>query len=337
MSNNQNRCPICGTVQSANVGQSFDCPTCGMRYAFVEYFAGRNTFEIWNNTIKTAQETLRKQQIERLRENSTLIVGPEYIAFHDKKTGDLTNFDRFGKVTTEHNIREYSVSNIHQVLLKTNNVVSVRGDTEGGRLRANNATGIQTVLASQRCTHLVNQQGQVESYGACSIRSDLEKWQDIRKMACGNNHLVGLTGSGTVVQAGSFTESTANWKDVKSIAAAAYYTLGLHSDGTVSYAGPKEDVRQEIATWKDIVAIAADSQYAVGLTKDGRVLLAGSCKSFLDGGRSAARQWKNVACIGAGSSVIAAITVEGELLLAGTFLRADNVIECFHANNPVKL
>ena len=337
MSNNQNRCPTCGAIHSANGGQSLDCPACGLKYAFVEYFAGRNTYDTWNNAIQAAWKVHRGKQTEQLREHCSLIVGPEYIAFHDRRTGELTTFDRFGKVTTEHNVREYSVSNLHQVLLNTNGTVSVSGDTEGGRLRANGVSKIRTVLASQRCTHLVNEQGLVESYGACSMRSELEQWKDIRQLACGNGHLAGLTGSGTVVQAGSTVRSTADWKNVKAIAAASNYTLGLHRDGTVSYAGPQEEIRREIASWKNIAAIAADSQYAVGVTNDGTVLLAGTCKPYLDGGRSAARQWKNVACIGAGNSVIAAVTAEGELLLAGSFLRADDVIGFFRKNTPVKL
>lgn len=336
MSNNQNRCPGCGAVCSANGGQSLDCPTCGLKYAFVEYFASRNTYETWNNTIQAAWNAHRGKQTEQLREHCSLIVGPEYIAFHDRRTGVLTIIDRFGKVTTEHNVREYSVSNLHQVLLNTNGTVSVSGDTEGGRLRANGVAGIRTVLASQRCTHLVNDQGCVESYGACSVRSELEDWKNIRQLACGNSHLVGLTESGTVVQAGGTVQSTADWKNVIAIAAAANYTLALHRDGTVSYAGSREDVRREVASWKSVAAIAADSQYAVGVTNDGTVLLAGACKPYLDGGRSAAKQWKNVACIGAGNSVIAAVTAEGELLLAGSFLRADDVIGYFRDNNPVK-
>lgn len=337
MSNNQNHCPACGAVRSANGGLSLDCPVCGLKYAFVEYFAGRNTFDTWTGTIQAAWNAHRGKQTEQLREHGSLVIGPEYIAFHDRRTGELTVFDRFGKVTTEHNVREYSVSNMHQVLLSTNGTVRVSGDTEGGRLRANGVTGIRTVLAAQRCTHLVNEQGRVESYGACGMRSELERWEDIRQLVCGNSHLAGLTGSGTVVQAGGADRSADGWKNVKAIAAAANYTLGLHRDGTVSYAGPREDVRREVASWKDIVAIAADSQYAVGVNKDGSVLLAGSCKPYLDGGRSAARQWKNVACIGAGNSVIAAVTDEGELLLAGSFLRADEVIGHFRENNPVKL
>lgn len=336
MSNNQNLCPACGAARAAGGGQSLDCPACGMKYAFVEYFAGKTTYDTWHATIRAAWSAHHGRQTQQLRENCCLIVGPEYIAFLDKKTGDLTSFDRFGKVTTERNVLEYSVSNLHQVLLKTNGIVSISGDTEGGRLRANGAVGIQSVLAGQRCTHLVNGQGRVESYGACSFRPELESWQDIRQLACGNNHVAGLTGSGTVVLAGAAGNATAGWKNVKAIAAAANYTLGLHKDGTVSYAGPREDVRQQIAGWKNIAAIAADSQYAVGLTADGSVLLAGSCKPYLDGGRSGAGQWKNVACIAAGNGVIAAVTAEGELLLAGSFLRANDVIGYFQKNNPIK-
>lgn len=337
MSNHQNCCPVCGAARPSNTEQSLDCFACGTKYAFAEYFAGKTSFDAWNETIKTAWNSLRCKHTEQLREYGRLIVGPEYLAFHDKRTGSLSIFDRFGTVTTEHNVRDYSVSNLHQVLLQNNGTVSISGDTEGGQLRANGVTGIRAILASQRCTHLVNNQGRVESYGACSIRNELEQWQDIQQIVCGNHHLVGLTRDGRVVQAGGLNQSTAHWKNVKAIAAASNYTLGLHKDGTVSYAGPREEVRREIEVWANIAAIAADTQYAVGLTSDGNVLLAGNCKPYLDSGRSRARQWQNVACIGAGNSVIAAVTADGELLLAGSFLRAKDVIESFRNSSPVNL
>lgn len=336
MSSNQNRCPVCGAQRSADAGRSLDCPACGTKYAFAEYFSGKNAYDIWCDTTKTALSAYNKKQMTQLRENSKLIVGPECIMFLNKITGELNGFDRFGRSVAEQNIWDCSVSGLYQMLLKTSGMVSVSGDTEGGRLRANGAAGIRTVLAGQRCAYLVNEQGRVECYGACSVRSELESWQDIRQIVCGNNHVAGLTGDGTVVQAGGIAQSTAEWKKVKVIAAAANYTLGLHQDGTVSYAGPREEVRRDVEGWKNIAAIAADSQYAVGLTNDGNVLLAGTCKPYLDGGRSAAGQWKNVVCIGAGSSVIAAVTADGELLLAGGFLRPDDVIGYFREYNPVK-
>ena len=47
--------------------------------------------------------------------------------------------------------------------------------------------------------------------------------------------------------------------------------------------------------------------------------MAGSCKAFLDMGRSAAKNWKNVIAVTCSRSGIAAITEDGNLKIAGNF------------------
>ncbi len=53
--------------------------------------------------------------------------------------------------------------------------------------------------------------------------------------------------------------------------------------------------------------------------EDGEIKQAGSCKVFLDMGRSAAKDWKNVIAVTCSRSGIAAITEDGALKIAGNF------------------
>lgn len=342
MTPNHNRCPVCGTQAPADILRTPNCPSCGTKYAFVEYFAGLDAFDAWKKLITEAWRNQQVQKLDVFRNRARLIVGPEYLAFHDTAKGNLTIIDRFGHVRKENNVRDYSVSNMRQVILSTTGTVSVTGNTDGGHYRANGISGIRAVLAAATCTHLVDEQGRVSSYGTCEFRQQLEQWRGIRQLACDNSHMVGLTASGTVVQcfgndSGRNSAETAGWKNITNIAAASGYTLALNKDGQVFYAGPNENMRREIAAWRNITAIAADSQYAIGLTKDGKVLMSGECISFLDGGRSDARNWTNIACIAAGHSVISAVTNTGELLIAGCFVRSQTVIDTFRKNSPTDL
>lgn len=335
-------CPVCGAGPAARKKQSLDCPACGTKNAFAEYFASQEVYEAWNETIRQSWNAYRDRQVRRLRSRTSLIVGPESLAFHDADAARLTVFDRFGKTTSETNVQQYSVSNLHQVTLKTGGEVVAKGNNDANQCYVNGVQKAACVQAAPRCTYVADTEGKISAFGACPIREQIAQWTGIKALASGTGHLVGLTKNGTVVQAdssavGRSTRETASWQNITAIAAASNYTLGLHADGTVSYAGPKADIRQEVAGWRDIAAIAADSQYAIGLTKSGRVLLAGQCTPFLDGGRSSARSWENIICVGAGHGVIAAVTRDGALLLAGSFLYSEEVSAAFKRSNPTKL
>ena len=339
MSDTSKTCPVCGAGATMRKGAVGDCAVCATPNAFVEYFTSQTALDIWNAGIRERIAARQGQRFRHIRESCSLIVGAERIAFHDAGESRLVLLNQKGKPETESNVRQYSVSNLHQVTLKTNGTATVKGDSDAAQEKL---TGIKAVLAAPRCTYTVNSDGTVSAYGITAVRQEIAGWKNIRAIACGTHHLVGLTEEGTVVQADGREDrrnagKTASWKNVRAIAAAFNYTLGLHADGTVSYAGSKADVAQAVAAWRNVVAIAADSQYAVGLTGDGQVLLAGSCSAVLDGGRGEARNWKNIVCIGAGNSVIAGLTADGSLLLAGWCPYREEITAGFKAANPAKL
>ena len=338
MKTNYLTCPVCGSAPDPKAGAT--CPRCGAPNAFAEYFSGQQAYEQWQITIEAARLRYQLQRRDRMRANSQLVISSEQVLFLNHTAGHGVLFARGQAPRQMKNIRQFSAGSLHQALLQSDGTVAVQGDNEYGQRQANGIKNAAHVLAAPRCTYVVSKNGSVSAKGACALQETIAQWQDIRSLACGSTHLVGLTGSGTVVQAdssatGRTSEETAGWKDVTAIAAAADYTLGLHADGTVSYAGPAADTRQEVSAWREIVAIAADTQYAVGLTKNGEVRLAGKCLSaFVDMNRSSARNWKDIALIATGRSVIGAVTNEGRLLLAGNILGADDLTAAFDQKVP---
>ncbi len=317
------------------------CSICGTEAAFIEYFSSVEAFSAWKQRIHNAKEAYREQRRQYVRNYGILTVGPEYVAFHDTGNAKLTVINRGGATVTD-NVREYSVSNLHQLTLSSKGTVTAKGDSEAGQNQVSSFEGIAHVLAAPRCSYLVDKEGKVIAKGACAIKPQIQNWSGIKALAFGTKHLVGLREDGTVVQAddsvaGRTSAETGSWKNVTAIAAAGNYTLGLLADGTVSYAGPLPDSRQEVSMWHNIVAIAADYYYAVGLTADGRVLLAGNCVRYLDGGRSMATQWTDVVCIAAGYGVIAGVDSSGKLLLSGNLLGDIQIKNTFSQINPAEL
>lgn len=333
-------CPVCGQgLGRAPV--SARCSGCGTENAFLEYFSSGEAFREWTRNIQIAKAAYLQQRREYVRSHGRLIVGPEYVAYHDAGTGKLTVASG-NSVTESNNVQGYSVSNLHQLTLSSKGTVTAKGDSEAGQNQVAGLTDIVHVLAAPRCSYFVAGNGNVTARGACAIKSQIESWNNITALACGTQHLVGLRKDGTVVQAdysvaGRSSAETAGWKNVTAIAAAGNYTLGLHADGTVSYAGPAPDARQEVSGWRNVVAIAADYYYAVGLTAEGNILLAGKCVPFLDNGRSSAAQWSDVVCIAAGYGMIAGLDTGGKLLLAGSLLGDAQIKEGFSRTNPAKL
>ena len=65
------------------------------------------------------------------------------------------------------------------------------------------------------------------------------------------------------------------WKDIKAIAAGAYHTVGLKTDGTVVAAGDGTLGQLKVSSWKNIKAIAAGGYHTVGLKEDGTAVAAG--------------------------------------------------------------
>lgn len=104
-------------------------------------------------------------------------------------------------------------------------------------------------------------------------------WTDIRQVAVGRYHMVGLKSDGTVVAAGSnnYSQCDVNsWTDITQVAAGNEHTVGLKSDGTVVAAGVNNDGNCNVGAWSNIIQITAGSYHTVGLKSDGTLVAVGS-------------------------------------------------------------
>ena len=337
------KCPVCGAARQSD--EQIDCAECGFRGAFVAHFADAEQYAAWRESIAMAT----KRPIAELQSMmaGSLILGGNCVGVHLKDGSLHLANGIYREAETRTDTLQVSFGERHTVTLRANGTVAAEGDNTCGQRNVSALNGIRAVLAAPNCTYAVRSDGRVAVCGltgALTLPTEqlpgepcpvLKDWNNVVRLACGNEHLVGLTADGRVLIGGfSPTEQeirsaeAAKLRDVKEIAAAVSGgTIALLKDGTAQFLGAGDDPRAQVQEWKDLTAVAMESGYSVGLTSDGRVRLAGSVNRLLDLGRSQAAAWENVVAIACRDAVIAAVTDEGELKLAGTLARKAEVLE----------
>lgn len=65
------------------------------------------------------------------------------------------------------------------------------------------------------------------------------------------------------------------WENVKSLALGKSHTVGLLKDGTVVATGRNNAGQCDVEAWTDVVSIVAGSACTLGLTSNGDLLIAG--------------------------------------------------------------
>ena len=70
--------------------------------------------------------------------------------------------------------------------------------------------------------------------------------------------------------------NVSSWTNIKAIAAGTYHTVGLKEDGTVVAVGDNGYVQLNVSSWTNIKAIAAGTYHTVGLKEDGTVVAIGN-------------------------------------------------------------
>lgn len=330
-------CPACG----ANAGQTgdFHCPQCRLPFAFAGMFAGPKAIAYQQKHIRAVRTQRFKAMQEQYSDGLSFALGNRCVLRTDKMTHTLHVYYADGRTESIENVLQYSHSRKHTLILHTDGTVEARGSNDYGQCVAADLRDIRFVLAGPNASYFVERKGSVIVRGDSRFQADVESWGNIRRLAAGDHHLVGLSTDGQVSFAGSISapkvfRSTCQWKNIAAVAAASDYALALDRDGRVYFAGYPDDERQAAAEWEDIAVIAAEDIYAVALTKDGRVLLAGE-GGYLDRGRSEAAQWSNVVAIAAAGGGIGGIAEDGSLYLCGdSFAPAANrktISQCWTA------
>lgn len=322
---NKGLCPVCGSVATGEAKLSpYRCDSCGFTNAYVRRFAGKRSFELWQQQIKSAG-VKRFQKMQRsCEEKNTFYLCENGIAYISPEDGtcELTTAEEDVRAFKD-KVLQYSASENHMVYLLQDGTVKAEGDNEYHQCDVVQFEDICFVLAAPKCTYGVTKAGQVVVCGS-AVGPNVRRWTGIQKLASGSYHIAGLTKQGMVMVEGtseSISRRISQWKNVVDIVAAADGTAALCNDGTVRFESCREtenDVRKECESWKDIAAIAMDNTYVVGLTKEGAVKLAGKCrKDFWDMGRKNAAEWIDVVAVSCSRSGIGALCQDGTVKLAG--------------------
>lgn len=129
---------------------------------------------------------------------------------------------------------------------------------------------------------------------------DVSGWHDIARIACGEEHTVGLKKDGTVVAVGNNDDGqckcdvSRGWRDIIKVAAGDYHTVGLKKDGTAVAVGRNYRGQCNVSGWTNIVDIACGDFITVGLRSDGTVIAAGENEY---GQCDLIRDWKDICAV----------------------------------------
>jgi alpha-tubulin suppressor-like RCC1 family protein len=145
---------------------------------------------------------------------------------------------------------------------------------------------------------------------------NVSSWTNIRAIAAGAYHTIGLKGDGTFVTAGYNYYGQLNvfsWTTIKAIAAGYYYTVGLKEDGTVVAVGQCGSDSGQVSSWTNIKAVTAGAYHTVGLKEDGTVVAVGG-NSY---GQLDVSSWTNIKAVAAGYGHTVGLKEDGTLVSVG--------------------
>lgn len=110
-------------------------------------------------------------------------------------------------------------------------------------------------------------------------QANVSSWTNVKSVAAGDFHTLGLKYDGTVVAIGSNARGqcdVSTWTGIKQIAAGRAHSVGLKDNGTVVAIGSNEEGQIDVAEWSNIRQVAAGSDFTVGVRTDGTVVGTGA-------------------------------------------------------------
>ncbi len=131
------------------------------------------------------------------------------------------------------------------------------------------------LVSAERLTVCITAYGKILSstaFGVCKT------WSDVRRVACGNSHIIALHKDGHVSADGNRNVGCCDvedWTDIRAIAAGNYYSLAVTMDGRVRFCGVNDKGQGDVSDWTGVRMVRTADTYTVGITYDGRVLIAG--------------------------------------------------------------
>ena len=316
------KCPVCSCILPEDrLETAIKCPTCGFSFAGVELFADEESRGVWQQLVQKHKAMLAPKLTGK---DIQLVMQETSLGILDRKKKVYRSISFTGNVTARKGIRMVTAGPSHIVFLKENGTLESEGNADGGRRDLNDLKDIVFVAASDENTYAVTKDGRVIERGPGHFGGQIRSWKNIVSIACGRNHIAGLTKRGDVLFGGSILspaeyQTSPNWKNMKQIVACGDLTVGLGKDGKLKVMGlhSKGDDRSFATMWTDIICVAADSSFIYGLTEEGNILMAGNCPVFLERGRREAVKWPLVVSISGCRSGISAIAEDGKIFVAG--------------------
>ena len=162
-------------------------------------------------------------------------------------------------------------------------------------------------------------------------KCDVMTWKDIKAIAVGDEHTVGLRADGTVVATAGDpfkrlerpdSENLVNidsrgfvshWEDVVAIAAGKSHIVGLRADGTVLASGDNLFGQCKVSGWKEIVSIQAGGSRTVGIKRDGTVVASGRNNH----GQCNVSEWRNIISVAMGDLHTVGLRSDGTVVAVG--------------------
>lgn len=135
----------------------------------------------------------------------------------------------------------------------------------------------------------------------------VDEWEKIVSIDVYGNLTIGLQDDNVAKIAGTFdgnkTINPENWYDLVDVAAGEQFVVGLKSSGSVIADGHPSDGQLEVSEWEKVIVIDAGSRFTVGLTRDKELLFAGfdngQADEFDNLSEEQKNEWKDVVNIAA--------------------------------------
>jgi alpha-tubulin suppressor-like RCC1 family protein len=142
-----------------------------------------------------------------------------------------------------------------------------------------------------------------------------KEWKDIKAVAAGEWHTLGLKTDGTVVATGSNTYGQCNvddWTDIEKIYAGGYLSVGVKSNGEIIVIGNDFDESFDFSEWPpNIIKIAVSNKNIVGLSNTGTVHVAGNNEY----GQCNTQDWSGIVDITSSSMDTMGVKKDGSIVL----------------------
>jgi hypothetical protein len=141
-------------------------------------------------------------------------------------------------------------------------------------------------------------------------------WTDIKQVAAGTQHSVGLKKDGTVIAVGDNDNGQLGvdgLANVSQVAAGTIHSIVLMNDGTVIVSGENLYGQLDVGNWTNIIQVATGCRHTVGLKHDRTLLTAGG-NSY---GQCNVGGWMDIVQVVTGVYHTVGLKADGTVVAAG--------------------